>query len=192
MDPVTMGIMVGSQVLDFGMDLYNQNQAQKKSDQFMGKIQETADVMQEKYEEIFSIADYFKPGGAAWREAEGQAISKAMTTARSGEEKLLAKGIDLTSYGSGTFRDVVSADFTSDLMDRKHDLTQMGSTWTGMGTSLMGDWADLLSGGYEQDLKASLAALDKKSEATGEFFTGDTSMFSDPDLIKNIVGTFKG
>ena len=184
MDPVTLGIMVGSQVLKAGADIYATNKANKRSEEMMKRISETSDIMKSKYEEIFDIADYFKPGGAAFKDAVTQSADVAFTTARKGREDLLAKGIDMTSYGTGVQTDVVAEKFTSELMDRKKDLTAMGSNWASVGTGLMGDWADMLSTGYKGELDASLESMKQGSGGFGDLM----DLFADPDVAGKIAG----
>jgi len=149
-------VMAGAGIIGDYLDSQQSSAAQERQQAMFDKITETAGIMEDKYNEIFKIADFFKPGGGAWKEAEAQSINQAFMTARKGQEDLLAKGIDMTSYGTSTFRDTVAETFQSELSDKKDTLTNMGSNWANVGTGLMSDWASLLQTAYKGEMDLAL------------------------------------
>tara|TARA_Y100001938_G_C8049978_1_gene411139 strand:- start:866 stop:1438 length:573 start_codon:yes stop_codon:yes gene_type:complete len=187
-DPVSLGIVLGSKAINMGIDMYRTNQANKKADQMFEKIEETAGVIQDKYEDIFSIANYFKPGGAAWKGAVAESADVAFTTARKGQEDLLSKGINMTAYGTGVGTDVVTDQFMDNLITKKHEITKMGANWANVGAGLMGDWADMLSVGYKGQMDQALAMYSKKQSDTGSGMFLDAIVGEAGDISKIISG----
>ena len=69
-----------------------------------------------KYEEFIDMAEEYMPGGKIHegfkKEAYQTAIDTALTTSQKGAETLQSKGVDLTSYGAGTMRDIAKETYT--------------------------------------------------------------------------------
>ena len=98
------------------------------------------------------MAEEYMPGGKIHegfkKEAYQTAIDTALTTSQKGAETLQSKGVDLTSYGAGTMRDIAketyTKSFTTDYSDIFRDLTSVGTSLYETGTGLYGDYVDLL------------------------------------------------
>jgi hypothetical protein len=161
-------IVTGAQLVGDYLDNQQAKKATDTMDDMYAQIQETAGVMKDKYEEIFDVANYFKPGGGAWKDSVTESMDTAFTTARKGQEDLLGKGINMTSYGTSVGRDVVSNQFIDNLVKKRTDITNMGSAWANVGTGLMSDWANLLQSSFEGQMEMAMESY--KDATSGQSF----------------------
>ena len=168
MEPGTM--MLIGQAISAGSSFFQNQANQKRADEFSKQIQESATVLKDRADDYFSVANYFKPGGQAWKDAYGSALDASYDVARKGREDLLAKGINMTSYGTGVQTDVVKDTFTKNLDEDLAALTKVGSSWANVGAGLLGDYTDLMTEGYAESYSASLSQ-DSPFGTVGDFLS---------------------
>jgi|TARA_R110002050_G_scaffold102656_10_gene211372 hypothetical protein len=180
MEPGT--IMLIANALSAGSDFMQNKSNQKEKDAMYDNIRDMGDTLKDSSDNMFSVANYFKPGGMAFKDAEKNAISNAFTTAGKGQEDLLAKGINLTSYGMGTAADIIKDDFTSTLMTDYKDLSNIGTKYAGLGANLLGKYTDLIGSSYTAQL-----GEDDAASPFGQIFA---SIGSNPGTAAEIAKLF--
>ena len=181
MDPVTMMMIAKGAEIGFNYLADSQARAsnEAQNEEMLANLERTAGLLKGKYEEMFDIADMFKPGGKAWQDAKQGAIDTAFFTAEKGKEDLMSKGIDLTSYGGDMSSDIIHDKFTTGLMEDYKDLTGLGTQWAQIGSGIMGDYASMLTTGYNQDYRHYLSQ--EVEEGSGWSALGDiANMFTNP------------
>ena len=148
MDPVTMAIIAGVGMVGNSIDQYNTNQAH---DEMMSKLASTGELIKDKYTEMFDIAKDYQIGGQFFKMAEQNAIDTAFVTAQKGNEDLKAKGINMTSYGTGVATDVIKDKFTSTLIEDYMDISKIGLSYNTLAGDMMGDYVDLTTGAAQSE-----------------------------------------
>ena len=139
-------------LIQVGIQLYSAYQAgqQKKdlqaaTDKYSAGMEGIGSEAMEKYNEMISYAEEFMPGGQFYRTARQGAVDTAFHAATKGEESLLAKGIDMSSYGSGQIQEIIKEKYTTDFTSDYKDFASMGTQLLGQSTTLFGEYADTMT-----------------------------------------------
>mgnify|MGYP003133476158 CR=1 FL=1 len=180
MDPGTMFLI--SQGLGVASD-FMQNQSENSANKDMlNTIEETAGQFLEKSEDMFSIANYFQPGGGAFRDAKQTSIDNAFMVAQKGSEDLMSKGVNMTSYGMGTAADIVKDSFTKNLMSDYKQLSSIGQGYAGLGMDALKSYGDYMTTGAQ-------ASFMNTSEQSNPF-RSLVDVFSDPEAMPALENMF--
>ena len=153
LDPAT--IMMIMEGIQFAGDLFGgggEEERRGATSEFTDQIGALGEDVMAKYQEFTDMAGKFMPGGAIHegfkKEAYQTAMDTALTTAQKGSEMLQAKGVDLTSYGTGTMRDVAketyTKSFTEDYSDIFQQMTGTAASLYETGAGMYGSYLDLM------------------------------------------------
>lgn len=149
MDPATLYAI--GKVGGFVMDAMDQKRTSDAADAMMKTIEESAGKFLDQSEDMMSIARYFQPGGGAFRDAKQTAIDTAFMTAQKGSEDLMAKGVNMTSYGMGTAADIIKDTFTKNLMSDYKELSSIGVDYSRLGQDALKTYADYMTTGAQAE-----------------------------------------
>ena len=180
MDPATLYAI--GQIGGFVSDAMSQDKANKANAEMMKIIEETAGKFLDTSEDMFSIANYFQPGGGAFRDAKQTSIDNAFMVAQKGSEDLMSKGVNMTSYGMGTAADIVKDSFTKNLMSDYKQLSSIGQGYAGLGMDALKSYGDYMTTGAQ-------ASFMNTSEQSNPF-RSLVDVFSDPAAMPALENMF--
>ena len=190
MDPATLYAI--GQIGGFVSDAMSQDKANKANAEMMKIIEETAGKFLDTSEDMFSIANYFQPGGGAFRDAKQTSIDTAFMTAQKGSEDLMSKGVNMTSYGMGTAADIVKDSFTKNLMSDYKQLSSIGQGYAGLGMDALKSYGDYMTTGAQADYMNTANQPNPLDSLFGQLSDLDTataisSLFGDSGNSMNFV-----
>lgn len=180
MDPGTMFLI--SQGVGLVSDMMQNKSQSDANKEMMDTIEQTAGKFLDTSEDMFSIANYFQPGGGAFRDAKQTSIDNAFMTAQKGSEDLMAKGVNMTSYGMGTAADIVKDSFTKNLMSDYKQLSSIGQGYAGLGMDALKSYGDYTTTGAQADFM--------NTSAQSNPFESLVDVFSDPESITAVKELF--
>ena len=150
-DPVTLAVIAGAKTIGSWMDNANEKKARKT---FSEELSGIGSEIKSKADKFFDISEDYLPGGDFYNQAQQEAINTSFIAANKGNEMALSKGIDMSSYGTGTMQDVVQEQYTSNFVEDYKEFADIGIKYAGIGQSLYSQYADITTSAGQADYMA--------------------------------------
>ena len=183
-DPVTVGLITaGVGVVNALGNQADQANEQAARDDYINKLMKIGGNIKSKANEFFDTAQDYAPGGKFYDEAVQSAMDTAFFAATKGQEITQAKGINMSNYGTNVMQDVVKEKYTTTFTDDYKQFADIGLKYAGIGSDLLGSWADIAS---------SAGQVDYMGEASETSFLSDIGDVGTDVLSSWASGGFQG